>query len=54
MCIIVLVFINLNWVSFMKKEKEKHQPVPEPTTAGGAKEQTSSAALTLQLLKKEN
>lgn len=40
-----------------EKEKEKHQPVPEPTvgatTAGGAKEQTSSAALTLELLKKE-
>ena len=37
----------------MKKDTEKHQSVPEPTTKSGAKEQTSSAALTLQLLNKE-
>ncbi|CEG58231.1 MULTISPECIES: hypothetical protein [Legionella] len=35
----------------MKKVKEKHQPVPEPTTTGEPK--ISSAALTLQLLNKE-
>ena len=45
--------MNLHWSILMKKDKEKHQPVPEPTTADKAKEQISSAALTLQLLNKE-
>ena len=45
--------MNLHWSILMKKDKEKHQPLPEPTTASGVKEQISSAALTLQLLNKE-
>jgi hypothetical protein len=35
----------------MKKDKEKHQPAPEPTTTGEPK--ISSSALTFQLLNKE-
>lgn len=45
--------MNLHWSILMKKDKEKHQPIPEPTITSGAKEQISSAALTLQLLNKE-
>lgn len=44
--------MNLHWSILMKKDKEKHQPLPEPTTVS-VKEQISSAALTLQLLNKE-
>lgn len=43
--------MNLHWSILMKKDKEKHQPVPESITADEPK--TSSIALALQQFRKE-
>lgn len=43
--------MNLHWSILMKKDKEKHQPVPESITAD--EPQTSSIALALQQFRKE-
>ncbi len=43
--------MNLYWSILMRKDKEKHQPVPESITADNPK--TSSIALALQQFRKE-
>lgn len=43
--------MNLHWSILMKKDKEKHQSVPESMTSGEPK--TSSIALALQQFRKE-